>query len=158
MCVTTDYLTFHESSWWVTSCSTVRYSIAAVDCTVTARLHRNTNSSQLNSQILLPVCKDLYSKSCTSITCCSLRLLFDPENGGSMFLRNIGNFLSAYAMSHPRRQHPPHLTADVQIHSVSYFSSILLCFRFSIHNDIQPIRRLSRSVTGQLPGHGGRAT
>jgi hypothetical protein len=36
------------------------------------------------------------------MACCLLALLFDPEDGGSMFFQNIGKLLAAYIATHPR--------------------------------------------------------
>jgi hypothetical protein len=33
-----------------------------------------------------------------------LGLLFDPDDGGDMFLRNVCKFLTDYTSSHPRRE------------------------------------------------------
>jgi hypothetical protein len=33
----------------------------------------------------------------------SLGLLFDPENGGGMFIRNVGPLSKDYMVLHPRR-------------------------------------------------------
>jgi hypothetical protein len=39
------------------------------------------------------------------LAACLLSLLFDPEKGGNMFLRNIRKYLIDYMMAHPRRQY-----------------------------------------------------
>jgi hypothetical protein len=38
---------------------------------------------------------------------CFLGLLFDSENGGNNFFRNVTKFLSDYTTSHPRNNSPP---------------------------------------------------
>jgi hypothetical protein len=40
---------------------------------------------------------------CSLSNCRFLGLLFEPEDGGRMFLRNVGKFLPDYAVSHLRR-------------------------------------------------------
>jgi hypothetical protein len=37
--------------------------------------------------------------------CFLLQLFFDPEDGGSIYHRNIGGLLSDYEVLHPRRQY-----------------------------------------------------
>jgi hypothetical protein len=41
----------------------------------------------------------------THLACCLLSLLFDPENGGSMFFQNVGKHLPDYTESYPRREY-----------------------------------------------------
>jgi hypothetical protein len=36
---------------------------------------------------------------------CLHGLLFDPEDGGNTFVRNVGKLLPDYITSHPRRQY-----------------------------------------------------
>jgi hypothetical protein len=54
-----------------------------------------------------------------------IRLFFDPENVGDMFLRNVGSPPTEYTALHPRRQNSSPLT---------YFSS----FRFTVPMALRP--------------------
>jgi hypothetical protein len=47
----------------------------------------------------------LSSVWCLLLVCCLLCLLYDAEDGGSTFPRNIGNLLMDYIASYPKRQY-----------------------------------------------------
>jgi hypothetical protein len=49
-----------------------------------------------------------------------LGLLFNPEDGGSMFLQNIDKLLLDYTASHPRRQQYSSLWIQMLLHANSF--------------------------------------
>jgi hypothetical protein len=63
---------------------------------------------QWNTRRYIPGDRILYNRRCENLksyrACCLLGLLFDPEAGGSMFLRNVRKLLPDYTASYPRRQ------------------------------------------------------
>jgi hypothetical protein len=77
---------------------TEEYSLMKVQRDITASIFKS--QSGLACQLLF--------------ACYLLGLLFDPEDGGSVFLQNVSELIPDYTVSHPRTQYSALYSADTK--------------------------------------------